>query len=113
MLFRSNLYNMSWYSNGTLCYFKVFYNQTNLRKEWGWDTIGVNYNDWPVMEVLPDNYNYYRPGYPVSTIDLTGKVQFILRDNDGAVYVRSLTGSPIKTGRFYASITYVAQGALK
>lgn len=110
---QDNLYDMSWYSNGTLCYFKVLYNQTNLRKEWGWDTIGVNYNDWPVMEVLPDNYNYYRPGYPVSTVDLTGKVQFMLRDNDGVVYTRSLTGKPIKTGKFYASITYVAQGALK
>lgn len=110
---QDNLYDMSWYSNGTLCYFKVLYNQTNLRKEWGWDTIGVNYNDWPVMEVLPENYNYYRPGYPVSTVDLTGKVQFMLRNSDGVVYTRSLTGNPIKTGKFYASITYVAQGALK
>ena len=110
---QSNLYEMSWYSNGTLCYFMILYNQTNLRKEFGWDTIGVNYNDWPVMWGLPDNYTYYRPRYPVSTVDLTGKVQFILRDVDGAVYIRSLTGSPIKTGKFYASITYVAQGALK
>ena len=62
---------------------------------------------------LPDNYNYYRPGYPVSTVDLSGKVQFILRNYDGNLYIRSLTGKPIKTGKFYASITYVAQGALK
>lgn len=110
---RDNLYNAYWYSNGTLCYFKILYNQTNLRKEWGWDTIGVNFDDWPVMQGLPDNYTYYRPGYPVSTVDLTGKVQFILRNYDGKVYIRSLTGKPIKTGKFYASITYVAQGALK
>ena len=110
---RDNLYNAYWYSNGTLCYFKILYNQTNLRKEWGWDTIGVNFDDWPVMQGLPDNYTYYRPGYPVSTVDLTGKVQFILRNYDGNVYIRSLTGKPIKTGKFYASITYVAQGALK
>ena len=110
---QDDLYDMSWYSNGTLCYFKILYNQTNLRKEWGWDTIGVNFNDWPVMQGLPDNYTYYRPGYPVSTVDLTGKVQFILRNYDGNVYTRSLTGSPIKTGKFYASTTYVAQGALK
>lgn len=110
---RDNLYNAYWYSNGTLCYFKILYNQTNLRKEWGWDTIGVNFDDWPIMQGLPDNYTYYRPGYPVSTVDLTGKVQFILRNYDGNVYIRSLTGSPIKTGKFYASITYVAQGALK
>lgn len=111
---KDNLYNMSWYSNGTLCYFKITYNQTNLRKEWGWDAIGVNHNDWPSpMWGLPDNYNYYRPGYPVSTVDLSGKVQFILRNYDGNVYIRSLTGKPIKTGKFYASITYVAQGALK
>lgn len=110
---KDNLYNVYWYSNGTLCYFKILYNQTNLRKEWGWDTIGVNFDDWPIMQGLPDNYNYYRPGYPVSTVDLTGKVQFILRNYDGNVYIRSLTGRPIKTGKFYASITYVAQGALK
>ena len=111
---QSNLYEMSWYSNGTLCYFTILYNQTNLRKEFGWDTIGVNYNDWPSpMWGLPDNYTYYRPGYPVSTVDLTGKVQFILKNSDGAVYIRSLTGKPIKTGKFYASITYVARGALK
>lgn len=110
---QSNLYEMSWYSNGTLCYFMILYNQTNLRKEFGWDTIGVNYNDWPVMWGLPDNYTYYRPRFPVSTVDLTGKVQFILRDSDGAVYIRSLTGKPIKTGKFQASITYVARGALK
>ena len=112
---KDNLYNMYWYSNGTLCYFKILYNQTNLRKEWGWDTIGVNFDDWPIMQGLPDNdnYTYYRPGYPVSTVDLTGKVQFILRNYDGNVYIRSLTGKPIKTGKFYASITYVAQGALK
>lgn len=110
---RDNLYNAYWYSNGTLCYFKILYNQTNLRKEWGWDTIGVNFDDWPVMQGLPDSYTYYRPGYPVSTVDLTGKVQFILRNYDGNVYIRSLTGKPIKTGKFYASITYVAQGALK
>lgn len=110
---QSNLYEMSWYSNGTLCYFTILYNQTNLRKEFGWDTIGVNYNDWPVMWGLPDDYTYYRPRFPVSTVDLTGKVQFILRDSDGAVYIRSLTGKPIKTGKFYASITYVAGGALK
>lgn len=110
---KDNLYNAYWYSNGTLCYFKILYNQTNLRKEWGWDTIGVNFDDWPVMQGLPDNYTYYRPGYPVSTVDLTGKVQFILRNYDGNVYIRSLTGKPIKTGKFYASITYVAQGALK
>lgn len=110
---RNNLYYAYWYSNGTLCYFKILYNQTNLRKEWGWDTIGVNFDDWPVMQGLPDNYTYYRPGYPVSTVDLTGKVQFILRNYDGNVYIRSLTGKPIKTGKFYASITYVAQGALK
>lgn len=110
---QSNLYEMSWYSNGTLCYFMILYNQTNLRKEFGWDTIGVNYDDWPVMWGLPDDYTYYRPRFPVSTVDLTGKVQFILRDSDGAVYIRSLTGEPIKTGKFYASITYVARGALK
>lgn len=108
-----DLYNMSWYSNGTLCYFKILYNQTNLRKEWGWN-IGVNHNDWPSpMWGLPDDYTYYRPGYPVSTVDLSGKVQFILREYDGNIYIRSLTGSPIKTGKFYASITYVARGALK
>ena len=108
-----NLYEMSWYSNGTLCYFMILYNQTNLRKEFGWDTIGVNYNDWPSpMWGLPDN-SYYRPRFPVSTVDLTGKVQFILRDSDGAIYIRSLTGKPIKTGKFLASITYVARGALK
>lgn len=110
---QSNLYEMSWYSNGTLCYFTILYNQTNLRKEFGWDTIGVNYNDWPVMWGLPDDYTYYRPRFPVSTVDLTGKVQFMLRDSDGAVYIRSLTGKPIKTGKFYASITYVTRGALK
>ena len=111
---QSNLYEMSWYSNGTLCYFMILYNQTNLRKEFGWDTIGVNYNDWPSpMWGLPDNYTYYRPRFPVSTVDLTGKVQFILRDSDGAIYIRSLTGKPIKTGKFRASITYVARGALK
>lgn len=108
-----DLYNMSWYSNGTLCYFTILYNQTNLHKEWGWN-IGVNHNDWPSpMWGLPDDYNYYRPRYPVSTVDLSGKAQFILRDYDGNVYFRSLTGKPIKTGKFYASITYVAQGALK
>lgn len=108
-----DLYNMSWYSNGTLCYFTILYNQTNLRKEWGWN-IGVNHNDWPSpMWGLPDDYNYYRPRYPVSTVDLSGKAQFILRDYDGNIYIRSLTGKPIKTGKFYASITYVAQGALK
>lgn len=110
---QANLYDMSWYSNGTLCYFMIRYIQTNLRNQWGWDTIGVNYNDWPVMWGLPDNYAYYRPRLPVSTVDLTGKVQFILRDSDGAIYIRSLTGSPIKTGDFYASITYAARGALK
>ena len=111
---QSNLYEMSWYSNGTLCYFTILYNQTNLRKEFGWDTIGVNYNEWPSpMWGLPDNYTYYRPRFPVSTVDLTGKVQFILRDSDGAIYIRNLTGKPIKTGKFLASITYVARGALK
>lgn len=111
---QSNLYEMSWYSNGTLCYFMILYNQTNLRKEFGWDTIGVNYDDWPSpMWGLPDDYTYYRPRFPVSTVDLTGKVQFILRDWDGAIYIRSLTGKPIKTGKFHASITYVARGALK
>ena len=108
-----DLYDMSWYSNGTLCYFTILYNQTNLRKEWGWN-IGVNHNDWPSpMWGLPDDYTYYRPGYPVSTVDLSGKVQFILREYDGNIYIRSLTGKPIKTGKFYASITYVARGALK
>ena len=108
-----DLYDMSWYSNGTLCYFKILYNLTNLRKEWGWN-IGVNHNDWPSpMWGLPDDYNYYRPKYPVSTVDLSGKAQFILRNYDGNIYIRSLTGKPIKTGKFYASITYVAQGALK
>lgn len=108
-----DLYDMSWYSNGTLCYFKILYNQTNLHKEWGWN-IGVNHNDWPSpMWGLPDDYDYYRPGYPVSTVDLSGKAQFILRNYDGNIYIRSLTGSPIKTGKFHASITYVAQGALK
>lgn len=111
---QSGLYNMSWYSNGSLCYFKIMYNQTNLRKEFGWDTIGVKYNDWPSpMWGLPDDYTYYRPISPVSTVDLTGKVQFTLRDYDGAIYIRSLTGSPIKTGKFNAGITYVARGALK
>lgn len=112
---KSNLYEMSWYSNGTLCYFMIIYNQTNLRKEFGWDTIGVNYNDWPVMWGLPDDYTYYRPSFPVSTVDVTGKVQFILGNDghNGAVYIRSLTGKPIKTGKFYASITYVARRALK
>ena len=26
---QGGLYNMSWYSNGSLCYFKIVYNQTN------------------------------------------------------------------------------------
>lgn len=110
-----NYYDWRIYSNGTICYCWLKWDATNLAKEpYSW-TIGTSIYDWPSPPIsyLPSNLYDYRPLGPVTMIDFNGKVQFALRDNDAGLYHRSLTGKEIKSGRFYASTTYVARRAIQ
>lgn len=110
-----NYYDWRIYSNGTICYCWLKWDATNLAKEpYSW-TIGTSISDWPSPPIsyLPSNLYDYRPLGPVTMIDFNGKVQFALRDNDAGLYHRSLTGKEIKSGRFYASTTYVARRAIQ